>query len=519
MHKHNLAVSEIAKQVQSFNSQQKPFHIYHGTTKTTRRIRFSKSSIVDTSTLSNILAIERGAQTAIVEPSVTFGELVTATLKYGLIPVVVPPFPDITVGGAFAGTVAGSSSFRYGGFDASVSEIEVVLGNGNTVKASLKENVGLFRGSAGGMGTLGFITSLEIRLVPCNKYVKLDYHLVSSGQAAVEQLESLRTRDIDFLDGIMFAENRGVLVAGRYVNGREKDVPVVQFTRPQDPWFFLHAHSKLKCPRDDQCIACRWSGNTKQASTSTTTSLSELVPVYDYLFRYDRGAFWLAAYYAPLAPSSAISRRLMDTVSKSEFSSKLLQLTGTSMTHIMQNVDVPIERSVEFLGFLDARLKIYPLWLCPIADGEQPVPSSPIQSNTESRNHTTPSILLNIGIYGVPNQGRDIYTNTATSRNKFTDDNRAIEKKLAEVGGKKWLYAQVFYTQGQFWDVYKEGRQAYDALREQWGAGRLPSVWDKVKGDGGEVSKDWNGGNAKGVVVRAMLMGKGKKGGWLLEKG
>jgi hypothetical protein len=52
------------------------------------------------------------------------------------------------VGSGFVGTTAESSSFRYGFFDRIVNWIEVVLGDGEVVRASSTERSNLFFGSA-----------------------------------------------------------------------------------------------------------------------------------------------------------------------------------------------------------------------------------------------------------------------------------------------------------------------------------------------------------------------------------
>jgi len=54
-------------------------------------------------------------------------KLVNATLPFRLIPPVVPEFPGIIVGGAYAGTAGESSSFKHGLFDATVERIEISL--------------------------------------------------------------------------------------------------------------------------------------------------------------------------------------------------------------------------------------------------------------------------------------------------------------------------------------------------------------------------------------------------------
>src|SRR4051812_39021058 len=103
--------------------------------------------MVDTSGLSNVLKVDTESRTALVEPNVPMDSLVEATLKHGLIPPVVMEFPGITVGGGFAGTAGESSSFKYGFFDRIINWIEIVLANGEIVKASSTERPDLFYGA------------------------------------------------------------------------------------------------------------------------------------------------------------------------------------------------------------------------------------------------------------------------------------------------------------------------------------------------------------------------------------
>jgi FAD/FMN-containing dehydrogenase len=223
MHKHNLAVDEIAKNVRSKHQLGTPFYIYHGSSHRTRRTQFPADRIVDIRAFSTVSDVNREARTASVEANVSFAQLVKETLKKGLVAVVIPPFPDITVGGVLAGTSAGSSSFRYGYFEQSVNRVEIILGNGDTVNASPNEKADLFFALLGSLGTLGIATLLKIQLVPCSQYIKLFYNQVSSAKKAVQQLDQFSTTasEIEYLDTILFSEFTGIVIIGEAVHAKE----------------------------------------------------------------------------------------------------------------------------------------------------------------------------------------------------------------------------------------------------------------------------------------------------------
>ena len=154
-----------------------------------------------------------------MEPNVPMDRLVEATTPYGLVPPVVMKFPGITVGGGFSGTSGESSSFRHGFFNETVNFVEMVLGNGDVVRASPGEREDLFHGAAGAAGTLGVTTLLEVRLVEAQKFVKTTYHRVKSVAAAISQTRKLCScSNTDYIDGIIYSKDHAVIITGQLTN-------------------------------------------------------------------------------------------------------------------------------------------------------------------------------------------------------------------------------------------------------------------------------------------------------------
>lgn len=191
MEAHDRIAKSIAERVKHFAALKQPFRIYHGSTNSTRGSQRRPDNTVDTSKLNRILAIDVENMTALVEPNVPMDALVVATVVKGLVPLVVMEFPGITVGGGFSGTSGESSSFRFGPFDATVNWIEIVLGNGNLVRASRidGENTDLFWGAASAFGTLGVVTLLEVQLQKAKPYVRLSYTLQQTVLGSQRQIQ------------------------------------------------------------------------------------------------------------------------------------------------------------------------------------------------------------------------------------------------------------------------------------------------------------------------------------------
>ena len=448
--KHKAAVSVVSGQIAHFHTRKIPFRIFHGNTNSTRPSVRTRDATVDISSLNNVVTVSPSKRTCLVEPNVSMDALVAATVRHGLIPPVIPEFPGITVGGGYAGTAGESSSFKYGFFDSSVVRIEIILADGEALTASANEREDLFRGTAGTFGTLGVTTLFEIRLIPTKEFVELSYLPVKNIEHAQKVMRSVAAEDnMDFLDGIMFSPDKGVIMAGRFAarNEKNRSLPVVMFTKPWDQWFYIHAESQINIP--------------------STTARRDLIPLQDYLFRYDRGAFWTArhAYTYFLTPFTRLTRYLLDPLMHTRTMYHALHRSGLMQRFIIQDMAVPNKNIPEFSQYLDTELPhIYPRWLCPLKQHE----------SVSMHPHSTPAasspddVLLNIGLWGpTPSDTTQLAAN------------RRIEAKLKSLGGMKWLYAQTFYTEDEFWTIYD--RRWYEALRKKYKAEGLPSVYEKVR--------------------------------------
>ncbi|KAF1973096.1 24-dehydrocholesterol reductase-like protein precursor [Bimuria novae-zelandiae CBS 107.79] len=452
MDAHKAEVAKLAERVHAFQQASIPFRIYHGSTLSTRESARKRDEVIDTSRLNHVLQFNKQEKTVLVEPNVPMDALVDATLKEGLLPKVVMELPNITVGGGFAGTSGESSSFRYGLFDRGVRSIELVLGNGEVVWATNGRDDPhreLFFGCAGSCGTLGVVTLLEMELIVAKPFAELEYRAVASVKEAVDVLqEAERDPSVDYLDGILYSMNSGVIMVGRL---QDEPIPgrIQSFDKPSDPWLYLHAEGILK----------RIKNNEK--------SYKESIPIKTYFFRYDRGVFWsgLRAFKYFCTPFNAVTRYLLDPYMYSRTMVHALHRSGLSSQTIIQDLAVPYESAEAFIQWTDERTGLWPLWLCPV----KPAPAN--ECSFSMANIDPGKTLLDIGIWGMgPKDSR-----------KFIALNREFEAKVAELGGLKCLYAHAYYTEEEFWRIHDEKK--YTGLRRKYHAGSLPSIYDKVKVD------------------------------------
>ncbi|KAF2213044.1 hypothetical protein CERZMDRAFT_111448 [Cercospora zeae-maydis SCOH1-5] len=456
MEKHNQLVAQIASSVKDFYDKKQKFRIYRGATNSSRNQTLrDRKNVVDTSGLNSVLKVDTEKMLAYAEANVPMDKLVEATLAYDLTPAVVADFPGITVGGGYSGTTGESSSYKHGFFNQTLESVEMVLANGEVVTCSDTNMPDLFYGAAGGLGSFGVVTMLAIRLEKAQKYVETTYHPVSSIEEAVEKVKHFTSGaqydKFDYVDGILWSKTSGAIITGRRTNERTPVMDVTRFSAPSDPWFAWHVEERLK---------------------DSKGPVTELIPLPEYYFRYDRGGFWVGASIFEMTkgvvPFNKRTRYWLDDF----LHTRMLYAAMHSLylnIQIIQDVAIPMSAAKEFIEWETEEIKIWPLWLCPLK--QSPAPT--LHPHTgEKKGDGTPELMLNVGIWGSPLEADlDCYLN----------ENKAIEDKLHEVGGMKWMYAASFASEEDWWRPFD--RKWYDALREKYHATTLPTIFDKARHD------------------------------------
>lgn len=436
---HSIDLKNIQEQMKSFFARKQKVKIYHGSTNSTRAQKFEKDKFVDVSRLDRVIEINTNEQYILVEPNVPMDKLVEATLKYGLVAPVIPEYPGITVGGGIQGGAGESSSFKYGGVHDCCLEYEIVLGNGEVITASPTKNQDLFYGTACSYGSLGVITLIKLMLIPAKNYVHLTYNVTGSLGEMAELVQRKSSNNVDFVDGIIFEKNRGVVMTGNFSD--EKALPISTFTKRSDEWFYLHVD------------------NISQKHKI----FEEIIPIKDYLFRYDRGAFWGGRDVCSFLkiPFTKFTRWVLNDIFKTRSVYRLLHATNISQRYLIQDLVLPKENLSNFLEFVDSRLNKYPLWICPLL---------PAKHDKLSPNYISTSLAVNVGIY--KEFGHDY--------SQFLRANRDIEEKVRELRGRKVLYAHAYYSRDEFWEIYDH--TWYNTLRDKYFAGSVfPDVYEKTK--------------------------------------
>ncbi len=390
---------------------------------------------LDTSALTNVISIDPEARTADVAGMCSYENLVAATLRNGLSPLVIPQLKTITLGGAVAGLGIESASFRNGLPHESVLEMDILTGAGDLLTVSAHQHPDLYRAFPNSYGTLGYSTRLRIELEPIKPFVALRHiRFDSSGElvAAMDRITDtggLDGQPVDYLDGVVFSADESYLCVG------------VRTSTPGPVSDYTGQHIYYRSIQHD------------------AGSKEDRLTMHDYFWRWDSDWFWCSSAFGAQNPRmrrwwprryrrSSFYWKLVGYDQRFNISDRIEKRKGRpARERVVQDVELPLERTREFLEWFLLTVPITPIWLCPLRlrdHGGWPLyPIRPGQT------------YVNVGFWSSVPAGA---TEGAT--------NRLIEAKVTALDGHKSLYSDSYYTRDEFDELY--GGEAYKTVKKSY---------------------------------------------------
>lgn len=458
--------------------------------------------------LHDILSITTTGQSpsVCVEPLVTMGQLTAALLPVGWTVPVLPELDDLTIGGLIAGVGVESSSHIYGLFQHICMEFEVALADGSVVFCSPEKNAELFYNLPWSHGTLGFLLSATIRIIPAKQYVKLEYFAFTNGGKALEMFERESRKGVnrpplagtqvayaaaadlkkrmeggvtgkgegdegsspvgggredaaDYVEALAYSREHVVVMLGTMVDtpeGGKEAGKVNALGKFWKPWFFKHVEGFLvKGGKEGERVAV------------------EYVPLRHYYHRHSKSLFWEIQDIIPFG-NNVVFRYLFGWMMPPRIS--LLKLTQTEALrklyeehHVVQDMLVPVKDLGEGLDVFEEVFGVYPLWLCPMRIPKNPDYAKfggfvkPLEGGKDE-------MFVDVGAYGNPSMEG---FNAREACRKAEDWVRA--KK-----GYQMMYADSFMTREEFREMFDHSK--YDELRRRMDLclQAFPEVYDKV---------------------------------------
>merc|ERR1712079_882409 len=125
--------------------------------------------------MPDILKIDEENRFVRVEPMVTIGTLNDFLINYGWTLPVVPELDDLTIGGLVMGGGIETTSHKYGLFQSICKAYEMVLSDGSVIWCDKDKHNELFSAIPFSYGTFGFLTAVDIDIIPYKPYLKHSY--------------------------------------------------------------------------------------------------------------------------------------------------------------------------------------------------------------------------------------------------------------------------------------------------------------------------------------------------------
>ncbi|XP_065347913.1 delta(24)-sterol reductase-like isoform X1 [Cloeon dipterum] len=444
--KHASKVQKVQQQVREWNKNGQQGHMCTARpgwqTMSFRQGVYKKSFYKVEVNLVDVLEIDTENNTVRVEPLVSMGQLSASLAPLGWTIPIVPEIDDLTVGGLILGTGIESSSHQFGLFQHICEEYELVLADGSLVTVTKDSDPDLFYAVPWSYGTLGFLTAAKIMIVPCTKFIKLNYKPVYSLNDAVKEFSEASASKNQFVEGIMFTLNKGVIMTGNMIDEPQPGDKVNKIGLWHKPWFFKHVESFLV----------------------TGKTASEILPLRDYYHRHTRSIFWELQDIVPFG-NNRLFRLCMGWLMPPKIS--FLKLTQTDAVkrlyennHIIQDMLVPITNLKESLQMFNKETKVYPIWLCPFK-----LPADPGMLCAPKER-----MFVDIGVYGVPDPSVNF---------KPMETTRKIEEFVQKCEGFQMLYADTYTTKEEFRRMFDH--TLYDRVRSKLACTKaFPEVYDKV---------------------------------------
>ncbi|CAI9407218.1 FAD-binding oxidoreductase [Nocardioides sp. T2.26MG-1] len=408
---------------------------------------------LDVSGLDGVISVDVLARTADVQGMCTYEHLVDATLPHGLIPKVVPQLRTITLGGAVTGLGIESTSFRSGLPHESVLEMDVFTGAGEVVTCRPGpdgEHADLFDAFPNSYGSLGYATRLRIELEAVPAYVAL--------------------RHVRFDDAGLLAKSVAQIVgSGTYDGVRVDGLDGVAFA-PGEYYLTLATWTDDGGPTSDYAGQQVFYRSIQQRGSAG--SGEDLLTMYDYLWRWDTDWFWCSGAFGAQHPvvrrlwprrwrRSDVYHKLLGLDRRFSIADRLDRRAGRPLRErVIQDVEVPVDRLPDFLDWFDDEVGMRPVWLCPLV-AKRAWPTYPLAPG---------EVYVNVGFWGTVHVGPEAPEGPR---------NRAIERRVHELGGHKSLYSEAFYDQQTFDRLY-DGDNLATVKGRYDPQDRLTSLYDKA---------------------------------------
>lgn len=151
----------------------------------------------------------------------------------------------------------------------------ILCGNGKIVRCDRGDEIhkDLYGSLPGSHGTLGTVLCAEVECIAAKPIVRVNiFTFQNDTEAGIQTIRNMCAKtDVDFVEALQYPSGLMAVMAATLVDTATDDGPIFHPDKPSEQWFYEYIESA--CRRKQQHV---------------------YIPIKPYLFRYDRGAFWMA---------------------------------------------------------------------------------------------------------------------------------------------------------------------------------------------------------------------------------
>lgn len=225
--------------------------------------------------MNDIIEVNFKKQIARVEPGVNMGQITDHLNKLGWTLALTVEMEDLTVGGLINGFGLENNSHIYGMLYETAVAYEIVTSDGKVLTCNEEENADLFRAIPGSHGTLGFLVSVDLKIVPCKNWMKVNYipcYNKADFKNRMINLTTNRETCPQFVEALIYSRETAVIFTANYCDKPVAYPETSKINRLNlwfKPFFYKHVESFLQSGPD-----------------------YEYVPIRDWMHRHTRSIFW-----------------------------------------------------------------------------------------------------------------------------------------------------------------------------------------------------------------------------------
>jgi decaprenylphospho-beta-D-ribofuranose 2-oxidase len=256
-------------------------------------------TVLDTTGLDRVLAVDVEACTARVEAGVSLEHLMRTLVPLGLWPKVTPGTRQVTVGGAIASDIHGKNHHRDGSFVANVTGMTLATPACGPVTIGPESRGELFWATAGGMGLTGVVLDATVRLLPIEtSFIRVDTERLEDLDALMARMleaDAAHRYSVAWVDCLARGRHLGRSVLDLGDHATRDDLPARRRTEP----LRFAAATRLDAPAVPGGLLNRWSVgafNELWYRKAPRRRLGHLVPAAAYFHPLDAVGSWNRLY-------------------------------------------------------------------------------------------------------------------------------------------------------------------------------------------------------------------------------